>query len=392
MPDHLFISYATEDFVLAEWLTRKLTALGYRVWCDRFELLGGERFHRDIDKAIKEDTFRVIALLSKISIQKDGPTKERTLALNIGKERKIDFLIPLLLEPLSPSEFHLDHVQISPIFRFHQGWRIGLQQLVQKLDKIQTPQPLNNSFAAAADSLLPKNVLDVRQETLHSNILRVQRIPEVIKRFVLQRQPTPDDEAVISQAWPSFQVDQTTRLAFLPPPPKLCDKLTIMLAGGAVWKSTTAIDNVQSSQVVTNLIRQSMYMVCRKRGLTGNRETGLLHFPVGLLPKNKLCFTTIQGKPSYVLGVGQRSRRGSKYRYHLAPIFSVRRDLVDGYCVLLRIRILITDEAGATFPWSSFPTEAPLQKLVERGVVQQAPRRSTIYFKWRRRGYFRNRG
>ena len=44
MPDHLFISYATEDFVLAEWLTRKLTALGYRVWCDRFELLGGERF------------------------------------------------------------------------------------------------------------------------------------------------------------------------------------------------------------------------------------------------------------------------------------------------------------------------------------------------------------
>ena len=111
-------------------------------------------------------------------------------------------------------------------------------------------------------------------------------------------------------------------------------------------------NNVQSSHVVTNLIRQSMYMVCRQRVLTGNRETGLLHFPVGLLPKNKLCFTTMQGKPSYVLGVGQRSRRGSKYRYHLAPIFSVRRDLVDGYCILLRIRILITDEAGATFPSS----------------------------------------
>jgi len=44
MQDHLFISYATEDVVLAEWLTRKLTTLGYRVWCDRFELLGGERF------------------------------------------------------------------------------------------------------------------------------------------------------------------------------------------------------------------------------------------------------------------------------------------------------------------------------------------------------------
>jgi len=38
--DHLFISYATEDGALAEWLTLKLTAAGYRVWCD---LVGAAR-------------------------------------------------------------------------------------------------------------------------------------------------------------------------------------------------------------------------------------------------------------------------------------------------------------------------------------------------------------
>src|SRR5437660_515138 len=38
----LFISYATEDAALAQWLTLKLTAAGYRVWCDRVKLLGGE--------------------------------------------------------------------------------------------------------------------------------------------------------------------------------------------------------------------------------------------------------------------------------------------------------------------------------------------------------------
>src|SRR5262245_62250883 len=97
MQDHLFISYATEDLVLAEWLTRKLTTLGYRVWCDRFELLGGERFPRDIDRAIKEDTFRIIALLSKKSIEKEGTNKERKLAHNIGRERKVDFMTALLL-------------------------------------------------------------------------------------------------------------------------------------------------------------------------------------------------------------------------------------------------------------------------------------------------------
>jgi hypothetical protein len=37
---------------------------------------------------------------------------------------------------------------------------------------------------------------------------------------------------------------------------------------------------------------------------------------------------------------------GSKYRYHLAPVFHVRRDLVDGHCILLRLRLLMTDESG----------------------------------------------
>ena len=40
--DHIFISYAWEDAALAEWLARKLMALGYAVWIDRFKLLGGD--------------------------------------------------------------------------------------------------------------------------------------------------------------------------------------------------------------------------------------------------------------------------------------------------------------------------------------------------------------
>ena len=37
--DHLFISYAWEDSQLAEWLALKLTAEGFKVWCDRLKLL-----------------------------------------------------------------------------------------------------------------------------------------------------------------------------------------------------------------------------------------------------------------------------------------------------------------------------------------------------------------
>ena len=102
--DHLFISYAVEDQALAKWLTLKLTAAGYRVWCDQFKLLGGESYPRDIDRALKEQTFRVLALLSRSSLQKPNPRKERTLALNIARERGCEFLIPLNVDGLKPGK------------------------------------------------------------------------------------------------------------------------------------------------------------------------------------------------------------------------------------------------------------------------------------------------
>ena len=86
---HLFISYAIEDAALAEWLARKLVNEGYAVWLDRMKLLGGEPWPQDIDVAIKERTFRMLALLSEHSLKKPNPSKERTLALNISRARKI---------------------------------------------------------------------------------------------------------------------------------------------------------------------------------------------------------------------------------------------------------------------------------------------------------------
>jgi len=59
--DHLFISYAWEDANLAEWLSLKLISQGYKVWCDQIKLLGGESYPSDIDNAIKNNTFRVLA-------------------------------------------------------------------------------------------------------------------------------------------------------------------------------------------------------------------------------------------------------------------------------------------------------------------------------------------
>ena len=131
--DHLFISYATEDWSFVEWLTLRLTAEGYKVWCDRIKLLGGESYPRDIDAAIKWRTFRFLTVLSHHSIKKPNPLKERTLALNLAKERNENFVVPINLDGISPTD--LDWMVSDLTFiSFHLGWADGLKQLLKLLE------------------------------------------------------------------------------------------------------------------------------------------------------------------------------------------------------------------------------------------------------------------
>jgi hypothetical protein len=72
----------------------RLAAEGYKVWTDRIKLLGGESYPKDINTAIKSRTSRFLAVLSRSSVEKPNPVKERTLALNLARERKENFLVP----------------------------------------------------------------------------------------------------------------------------------------------------------------------------------------------------------------------------------------------------------------------------------------------------------
>ena len=141
--DHLFISHASEDSPFSEWLALKLTGEGYRVWCDHIKLLGGESYPRNIDLAIKHSTFRLLAVLSHNSVSKENPLKERTLGLNISRERGIDFAIPLNLDGLTATEIDWMSSDLTYI-KFHGSWAQGLITLNKKLNSIDAPRTLKN--------------------------------------------------------------------------------------------------------------------------------------------------------------------------------------------------------------------------------------------------------
>lgn len=50
------------------------------------------------------------------------------------------------------------------------------------------------------------------------------------------------------------------------------------------------------------------------------------------------------------MAVGQRTKSGSKYRYHLAPRFLVRRNLAHEYSIVLQVRLRITNLEGKALP------------------------------------------
>ena len=136
MRDTIFISHANpEDNEISLWLALQLSKLGYPVWCDLTDLLGGEVIWKDAEKVIRERTTKFLFVLSKNSNNKSGPRKELQTALNTNKKLNIDdFVIPLLVDDLLHTEMNIQLADLNAI-GFREGWATGLTTLLEKLEK-----------------------------------------------------------------------------------------------------------------------------------------------------------------------------------------------------------------------------------------------------------------
>jgi len=120
----LFISYAVHNATFAMWLARKLAAEGYLVWCDKLKLLGGQEWPREINKAITDQSFLMLALMSKVSVVRDNPRGEWTLGLAVARDLKRDFLIPVRVDEFDYKELGFLHINRQYI-DFTRSWASG---------------------------------------------------------------------------------------------------------------------------------------------------------------------------------------------------------------------------------------------------------------------------
>ncbi|KAF5434830.1 CRISPR-associated protein [Candidatus Methanophagaceae archaeon] len=96
----IFLAHAKEDKEQVYKLYLKLKEAGFEPWLDEKELLPGQVWRDEIQKAIQNSDF-IIACLSKISVAKKGYVqKEYRTALDLYAERPPDdiYLIPVRLD------------------------------------------------------------------------------------------------------------------------------------------------------------------------------------------------------------------------------------------------------------------------------------------------------
>jgi hypothetical protein len=150
--DTVFVSHANpEDNTFALWLALRLGELGFKVWCDLTNLIGGEAFWDNAEDAVRQSTVKFLYVLSKTSNSKDGVLRELQLAQTLAKTQSLEnFVVPLRIDDLKFEDTTIELQRILSI-QFHPSWAGGLAQLLRRLETDAVPRsPLAGPSAIAA--------------------------------------------------------------------------------------------------------------------------------------------------------------------------------------------------------------------------------------------------
>lgn len=202
MRDTVFISHATpEDNGFTIWLASRLELMGYKVWIDRKELLGGEVFWKDIEAAIINNAVKFLLVYSKNICYSEDPKQIKS-----GIQKEINYANQVIHNnPELIDFFTILHIDDAPFdlfpgskdlnqIPFSSNWGEGLSVLLKKLAKDCVPQNTNAISSNAADWYLEhyliKNPIVTKKELYYTNWWSVKDLPEVfyILRFSNENQ------------------------------------------------------------------------------------------------------------------------------------------------------------------------------------------------------------
>lgn len=370
----LFISYAYEDQVFAKWLARKLAFYGYGVWFDQITILGGESWVKEVDVAIKERSFRVLGLLSNASIGKENPRKERTLALQLAKQRKTDdFLITLNLDGVQPDWTLSDISWIS----FRESWADGLRRLLKKLESLNAPRiHAGNSAIAKAALERGASLIVQRPEPLTTNLLPFVEVPEALRVFDTSEMDE-EQEKSSRDLWPHHGLEPGRAAAFSPPPPEL-EKVVKATKAVFHWPSFDSIHETPTHNIISRLLNRSVHAWLIRAGCILAEDDHAYYLPAPFRGESIYRFKDVDGSSSYIRVAGsirlyRPNAAPEEVIHHPSIRYAVRKTDWGSFVIRLRPGVSLFD--GAHKP------------ITGRKVGPRTKKVTQAYFneKWRKR-------
>jgi hypothetical protein len=143
-----FVSYAREDSDWAARLVGELGRRGIRIWFDRENLLPGQDWNLEMDKAIERSRF-FLAILSTNSVSKQGVVQrevKRAMALAEKKPEGSTYVVPIRIDDCMPADPRLAKLHWLDLF---EDWEGGIRTLMKVLvgeGKVGTPSEADEGF------------------------------------------------------------------------------------------------------------------------------------------------------------------------------------------------------------------------------------------------------
>lgn len=321
--DVIFISHATpDDNEFVRWLGTRLTAYGYKVWADIFDLAGGTPFWTSIEDALRKRAFKVVFVVSRASCHPDrsGVRNEISVADAVKKWLKDpEFIIPVRIDDVPFGELPIQIHQLNTI-DFTTGWGAKLAVLVDTLAKANVPRAVTDltpEFDRWRQASIRSDVVTERgEEPLLTSVLPIIRLPEEISFYEYEGENKKFETAIEEVSYPhamhnrllvSFAAAHEIQ-AQLPP------GLSVKLRSNAKLKdflNGTVADPVgprrsDANNWAVRMLRESFEAHLVARGLSSYPASAgtIMFFPKGLMPEDRVYYVNAKGKRTYKQIVG----------------------------------------------------------------------------------------
>lgn len=346
--DQLILDHVDADNTIAQWLARRLTLAGFRVWCRNLAPLAGSSVNESIKTLIKTRAHRYLPILSSSAIGSPEMASRRAFAHATGENRNAELVLPVYAASIATSLLDAETGRLEGV-HFENSWADGLKNLLAVLDATQAPKDAVGHVPFVLESFMPPNVLVNQPETLGANVFPVSRVPPYLKRWDCTQSLAPDDIANARLIWAFRKVAANRFISFCEPPAGLTNQFGMSFAGRTNWNDIIEMDRIRTRDIVKEVLRRSLDVACASKGLIYCADRGFFYFPQKLVTRDQLPVQPLAEKPRRVGVVGERKfgsgRNKSRYRYYLAPTFSAIWNS-DCYGIILRPRIHVTNLKG----------------------------------------------